>query len=158
MSRGLFPLTLRIFGLRAIIHHYLRRMGGRLLHLTRALLPLAEFLRARQILLLADYLPGIWNVLADPLSRQEACVGDAHLLPAAFQLLEKQWGPHSVDLMASAVNHQLPTYISALPDAGALTVNLFTWSPPTQRAACTAFPRCLGWAACYAGPTSTSAT
>ena len=133
MSRGLFPLTLRmsssntrelhaaIFGLMAIIHHYnwtgvtvllrtdnittlhyLRRMGGRLLHLTRALLPLAEFLRARQILLLADYLPGIWNVLADPLSRQEACVGDAHLLPAAFQLLEKQWGPHSVDLMASA--------------------------------------------------------
>ena len=137
VSRGLFPLTLRmsssntrelhaaIFGLMAIIHHYnwtgvtvllrtdnittlhyLRRMGGRLLHLTRALLPLAEFLRARQILLLADYLPGIWNVLADPLSRQEACVGDAHLLPAAFQLLEKQWGPHSVDLMASpCVNH-----------------------------------------------------
>ena len=137
-----------IFGLMAMIHHYnwskvtvllrtdnittlhyVRRMGGRLLHLTRALLPLAELLRAREIRLLVDYLPGIWNLLADPLSRQEASVADAQLLPAAFQLLEDRWGPHSVDLMASAVNHQLPIYISHLPDAGALTANLFTWFP-----------------------------
>ena len=68
--------------------HYVRRMGGRLLHLTRALLPLAEFLREREIRLLVDYLPGIWNLLADPLSRQEASAADAHLLPAAFQLLD----------------------------------------------------------------------
>jgi len=112
--------------------HYLRRMGGRLLHLTRALLPLAECLRTRRIRLLADYLPGIWNLLADPLSRQEASVSDAQLLPAAFQLLEDLWGPHSLDLMVSAVNHQLPRYISYLPDAGALTVNLFTWDPPAD--------------------------
>ena len=155
-----------IFGLMAVIHHhnwskvtvllrtgnittlhYLRRMGGRLLHLTRALLPLAEFLRTRQIRLLAGYLPGMWNILADPLSRQEACVGDAHLLTSAFRLLEDRWGPHAVDLMASAVNHQLPTYISALPDAGAMAVNLFTWTPPPQRATCTAFHRCPGSAA-----------
>jgi hypothetical protein len=65
--------------------HYVRRMGGRLIHLTRALLPLAEFLREREIRLLVDYLPGIWNLLADPLSRQEASVADAHLRPAAFR-------------------------------------------------------------------------
>ena len=188
VTRGLFSLELRhsssntrelhaaIFGLMAMIQHfnwskvtvllrtdnittmhYVRRMGGRLLHLTRALLPLAEFLREREIRLLVDYLPGIWNLLADPLSRQEASAADAHLLPAAFQLLQARWGPHQVDLMASA-NHQLPIYISHLPDAGALWANLFTWYPGDAVHGWYCFPpvarvgRVLQWAFCTRYP------
>ena len=56
-------------------------------------------------------------------------MADAQLWPVAFRWLDKRWGPHSVDLMASAVNHQLPRYISHLPDAGAFAVNLFLWAP-----------------------------
>jgi hypothetical protein len=138
--------------------HYVRRMGGRLIHLTRALLPLAEFLREREIRLLVDYLPGIWNLLADPLSRQEASVADAHLLPEAFRLLEERWGPHQVDLMASAVNHQIPNYISHLPDAGALWTNLFTWYPNDAVHGWYCFPpvarvgRVLQWAVLHEVP------
>ena len=56
------------------------------------------------------------------------------------------------------MNHQLPTYISHLPDAGALWANLFTWYPGDAVHGWYCFPpvarvgRVLQWAALRAVP------
>jgi hypothetical protein len=46
--------------------------------------------------------------------------------PTLFQMIDKMWGPHTVDLFASRNNSQLPRFISWKPDPQALATNALT--------------------------------
>jgi hypothetical protein len=54
------------------------------------------------------------------------------LNPQVFLALETIWGPHNIDLFASALNRQIPTFCSWGPDPEAFATNAFTihWGKP----------------------------
>ncbi len=61
------------------------------------------------IQLLSAYLPGLCNSEANHLS----CLHphhEWHLLREAFELIDKKWGPHSIDWTATRENRQLPQF------------------------------------------------
>ena len=131
--------------------HYINRWGGKHAHLTSALLPFFQFSRDRHLALRARYLPGLQQIWADPASRVRASIADAQLDHQCFQRIDQQWGPHTIDLMASSLNHQLPRFLSYLPDPTSETVNMFFWTPRTAENAYVFPPfnivgRVLAWA------------
>jgi hypothetical protein len=51
-------------------------------------------------------------------------VDEYKLSPSIFKELKQKWGPFSVDMFASDLNHQLPKYISHdLMDKNAVAVD-----------------------------------
>lgn len=82
------------------------------------------------VTLRARFLPGKLNILADSLSREGGIVHTewtlhAGVLKHVFSCL----GTPHVDLFATRLNHQLPTYVSPVPDSLALGVDSLsmTW-------------------------------
>ena len=69
-----------------------------------------KWLLNRKIMLSAQYLPGEENTLADFDSRQAPDRKDWKLRPDLFAILDKLWGPHTIDLFASPVNAHLPRF------------------------------------------------
>ena len=105
---------------------YLNDMGGR----SRVLSAIA-----RKIWLLAQkfgfqiqavHLPGRDNQRADRLSRWKQDSSDFKLRPAIFKAVDRQWGPHSIDLFANRLNNQLPRYAALRPDPQAAFVDGLT--------------------------------
>ncbi|XP_061442163.1 uncharacterized protein LOC133365007 [Rhineura floridana] len=71
----------------------------------------------------AEHLRGIWNFTADWLSRQQVFPGEWKLHPTVFHLLQRRFGPFSVDLFASSRNCQLPRYFARYLDTTAEAVD-----------------------------------
>ncbi|XP_021355212.1 uncharacterized protein LOC110451492 [Mizuhopecten yessoensis] len=104
---------------------YLQKQGGTRSHVLCAL--------AIRILLLCQewcltiqvkHLPGRLNVLADTLSRRlQPVLTEWQLDPSIFRAICLVWDRPHVDLFATALNHQLPTFVSPVPDPAAWGVD-----------------------------------
>ena len=106
---------------------YLRNSGGTrsksLSDLAGKILRWCEF---HMISLRPRFVPGHRNAVADILSRQ--CVGSEWTLhPEVCRLVFKVWGAPQVDLFATALSHQLPLYVSPLPDPRAWKEDAFSF-------------------------------
>jgi hypothetical protein len=103
---------------------YFNKQGGRMLHLAK---PVAEFLiwcwETHKIQFVSTHIKGSDNNLADYLSRKMNPWTEVALAPAAFDWLESIWGPHSTDLMASAMNTKVLRYFAWMPDPEAAAID-----------------------------------
>jgi len=70
-----------------------------------------------------EHLPGVENIRADWERRHMKGVSDWKLNQQVFLDLEEQLGPFSIDIFASRVNGQLPTYCSWKADPAALAMD-----------------------------------
>jgi hypothetical protein len=104
---------------------YVNKMGGRVSILSHLAETLWNWCLQRKISVQAQYLPGTLNRVADQLSRKGAERQDWMLNPEIFYQLDQIWGPHQIDLFASRLNHQLPTFFSWHPEPGAAAIDAF---------------------------------
>ena len=81
---------------------------------------------SNDIALIAEYIPGVANVVADAKSRSMTDRADWKLHPRLFQGIDQKWGPLEVDLFASRLSTQLPCYFSWKPDPLAEATDAFT--------------------------------
>ena len=65
----------------------------------------------RSILLKAQHLAGVLNTIADDESRVMKDRSDWMLCPTIFHQINQRLGPLEMDLFASRLTHQLPTYV-----------------------------------------------
>jgi hypothetical protein len=82
--------------------------------------------------LTTTFIPGVENTEADRLSRWIVIDPAGYQLhPSIFTELHRRWGPLSVDLFASEINHLLPRFYSWLPAPSALAMDCFRhpWEP-----------------------------
>ena len=110
---------------------YINHMGGR----SRVLSAIARklWLTAQRhgFQVQAVHLPGRDNHRADRLSRWQRDKSDFKMSPAIFRAVDRQWGPHSIDLFANRLNNQIPRYAAWRPDPQAAFVDGLT--VPLQR-------------------------
>lgn len=90
---------------------YINHLGGTK---SRVLADMARelwhFCLDNEISVTAEYLPGASNVIADWCSREWSDISLWQLEPLVFQRLHHLWGPFTVDLFASKLDHQLPNF------------------------------------------------
>lgn len=98
--------------------------------------PLAElvkefwpFCQNRHVSLQAECLLGLTNAVADWNSRRLKDYSHWRQHPQVFKQIQALWGPLKVDIFASRLNTQLPTFFSWRPDleAAALHASLKDW-------------------------------
>jgi len=94
--------------------------GGKTKALNVRLRSFVDFCRARRLHVIAQYLPGPENYLADALSRRAMRLADAMLKRAVFGWVNTALGPATVDLFATVANTQLPRFVSWSPSVGAV--------------------------------------
>lgn len=82
---------------------------------------------AREIWLRATHLPGVENVEADHESRNFTENTEWKLNPKLFAQICDKFGLPDVDLFASRLTCQVPTYCSWIPDPGATFVDAFSF-------------------------------
>jgi len=85
---------------------HLNHMGGRSPPMNNVMCAIHQLCKSSHIQLMATYLPGADNMVADHLSR----LWPHHkwqLSPAMFHHLDQRWGPHTIDRTASASNSPL---------------------------------------------------
>ena len=92
---------------------YLVKMGGtRNKSLTVLSKEICDYLLSKEITITAEYLPGLLNVETDTQSRTVRYASEWKLNPRIFQKIYKYRGTPEINLFASRISHQLPTYIS----------------------------------------------
>ncbi|XP_067677661.1 uncharacterized protein [Haliotis asinina] len=90
---------------------------------------LADLVDSNGIVIAARHIPGCKNILADALSRPgKPSPTEWMLHPDAFRQICCQHGRPLVDLFATSFNHQLPTYVSPVPDPQAWAVDAMSLS------------------------------
>ena len=105
---------------------YINRQGGtRSVTLNDLAAQLWRWCRLRSITPVASFIPGQENLIADFLSRGRCLPSEWKLRPEVFVLLLEVY-PLVVDLFASAINHQLPSYCSRVRDPEAWAVDAFS--------------------------------
>ena len=77
------------------------------------------------ILLVTVHRPSKVNVRADQLSRWKHDHTNIRLEPKVFEMIDRRYGPHSVDLFATQDNQLLDRYVSWRPDPSAVAVDAF---------------------------------
>ena len=114
--------------------YYINKFGGtRSQELCCLTWDLLMWCSERGIELTAIHVPGVDNVLADFLSRQEINQREWSLHGHVTNMIFKIWGRPNIDLFASVHNHKLPVYCSLLPCPAALSRNAFS----------------INWGCCY---------
>jgi ribonuclease HI len=85
---------------------------------------------SRNLFIVVFHIAGKSNDLADKASRVFLDRNSWQLYKPYFQDLEKQWGPHDIDLFADFSNYQVEKYVSWKPDPGSSFVDAFAqdWS------------------------------
>ena len=93
-------------------------------------LELWSFLLTQGSWVTARHLPGVLNVEADAASREFNTRTEWMLRQDVFQAIAHHFYVPDIDLFASRLNHQLPLYVSRLPDPSASAVDAFQqdWS------------------------------
>jgi hypothetical protein len=109
---------------------YVNHLGGtRSQAMSREALPFAQLLEDNRIDLMASFVPGVENVLADQLSRQQGPLStEWRLAPRVARLLFRKWGYPQIDLFATAANAQLPRFCTLQRDEGAVARDAFSLS------------------------------
>ena len=105
---------------------YINRMGGTKYQCNELTRQIWDWAIARNIWLSASYVPGVHNAEADGQSRMSHENTEWKLNPSIFHQLCDLWGIPDIDMFASRLNHQLPTYVSWKPDPGAAFVDAFS--------------------------------
>lgn len=103
---------------------YVNRMAGRKPRLRAVTQRLFRFCNEQELVLIAEHIPGIDNVRADTLSRK-IDPSDWKLHPDVFAQIDRLWGPHDIDLFATANNKQLPIFFSWCHQPGSAGVDAF---------------------------------
>ena len=104
-------------------------MGGRKESLNALTKEIWLWCLERNIYISAFHIPGVLNTRADNLSRQKLNLDmELTLQRDVFLRIMDLYGPCDIDLFASSDNHQLPQYVSYLPDPKAVAVNAFSLS------------------------------
>ena len=75
-----------------------------------------EFCNKMNVHISAAHIPGKHNILADIASREFHDAAEWMIPHSVFEKLVKAFGLPDIDLFATRLNHQLPTYVSWLPD------------------------------------------
>ena len=106
---------------------YINNMGGTVSpQLTNLAKALWMWALSNDIVLSAEYIPGVANVAADAESRSMTDRTNWKLHPRLLQEINQKWGPLEVDLLASRLSTQLPRYFSWKPDPLAEATDAFT--------------------------------
>ena len=96
---------------------YINHLGGTVsLHLTELAKGLWLWALCRDLVLVAQHIPGMDNQIADSESRELRDHLDWNLSPAVFQRINTIRGPVEVDLFASRLSYQLECFFSWRPD------------------------------------------
>eukprot|EP01124_Arcella_intermedia_P034585 TRINITY_DN8600_c0_g1_i2.p2 TRINITY_DN8600_c0_g1~~TRINITY_DN8600_c0_g1_i2.p2 ORF type:complete len:358 (-),score=35.48 TRINITY_DN8600_c0_g1_i2:897-1970(-) len=111
---------------------YINKQGGPIKELSEIARRLWLWAIARNISITAAHLPGIQNTGPDKLSRMGASWKEWMIQPTIFKMLNQQYGPFEIDLFASTMNYQLPTWVSLTKMLGASAVDAFSlrWTSP----------------------------
>lgn len=105
---------------------YVNRRGGtQSPTLSLLALELWSFLITRGSWVTARHLPGVLNVEADTASREFNAHTEWMLRKDVFRDITRRFYVPEIDLFASHLNHQVPLYVSRLPDPGASAVDDF---------------------------------
>jgi len=105
---------------------YINRGGGtRSFSMTQISREIVDWCEGRSISVQAVYLPGYLNDIADRESRTLPDSSDWMLHSSSFSFVCSQW-KCSVDLFASAWNHQLPVFYAWNPQPGAAGTDAFS--------------------------------
>ncbi|XP_044148680.1 uncharacterized protein LOC122937730 isoform X2 [Bufo gargarizans] len=110
---------------------YVNHLGGtQSATLARLAKDFWSYCMSRDIMVQAEYLPGLHNYRADWSSRCFTDGSDWRLNPEMFSMISDIWGPCSIDLFASRLNAHLPRFFSWRPDPEAEAVDAFLqdWS------------------------------
>ena len=106
---------------------YINNMGGtKSLPCNKVALEIWGWCSKRNIWVSAAHLPGSQNTAADALSRKFNDNVEWMLDREVFSTIVQRFGVPDVDLFASRLNTQLPTYVSWMPDPGAWAVDAFS--------------------------------
>ena len=106
---------------------YINKMGGtHSLLLPQLAKDLWDWCLSHNVLIKAQYLPGVQNVHADRESRVFLDSSDWKLDMKIFNKLYQKWGPLNIDLFASRLTFQLDQYVSWRPDPLAVHTDAFT--------------------------------
>ena len=95
-----------------VLSYLVKMRGTRNKYLTVLSQEIWDYLLSKEITITAEYLPGLLNVEADTQSRTVKDASEWKLNPRIFQKICKYRGTPEIDLFASRISHQLPTYIS----------------------------------------------
>ena len=119
-----------LFDLRALVNtdsstgmSYVNKQGGSIKSLSLLAEKLWHWCLPRGMVPFARHIPGVLNLRADTASRFRGDRSEWKLFKDHFDTLQETWGPHTVDLMASRTNAQLPRYFSRWGDPEASGIN-----------------------------------
>jgi hypothetical protein len=109
---------------------YVRKLGGRKKYLSEISDQIWEILQNLKVILLAYHLPGEKNTLADLESRRtrKQYSADLQLTPKIFRMVDRTFGPHTMDAFSTAQNTQLPRFGSWEPQPLATWIDSMTQS------------------------------
>ena len=111
---------------------YINKMGGTHSRILSSIArDLWEWCFAKNIVIRAEYLPGLANTEADRESRRQEDSSNWMLDREVFQRLNIRWGPLAVDLFASRLNAQLSDFVSWRPDPEAIASDALSLRWPT---------------------------
>ena len=108
-----------------VIQAYVNHLGGRSPFLNSIARDLWSMCYQAHILLVAVHRLGKVNVRADRLFRWKHDHTDIRLELKVFKMIDRRYGPHSLDLFATRDNRLLDRYVSWRPDPSAVAVNAF---------------------------------
>ncbi len=101
---------------------YVKHLGGRSKAMNRTTHKIFNLCKRHNIQLSTIHLPGVENNCADHLS----CLYPQHEWGIAhhiFKSIDRRWGPHTVDRMATTANTKLPCFNSCFWEAGSEAVD-----------------------------------
>ena len=104
----------------------INRCGSTKPHLNEITERIYAWAQSRGIVLSSEYVRSVNNVVADKESRVKNLDTEWMLAPLIFRRLCEVFYIPDVDLFASRINAQVPTYVSWKPDPSASYINAFT--------------------------------
>ena len=105
---------------------YINKKGGKRRDLNEIARQIWLWAQARNIWLSAEHLPGACNVEADTASRKQyACEMEWQLSSQVFEVINKKFGPFTLDLFATRLNAQCNKYFAWKPDPHACAIDAF---------------------------------
>lgn len=99
---------------------YVNKGAGRSYSMSALARPLWAAVRQAGFMLSAEHLAGSGNTVADALSRRRLSSADWTLSRRAFAMVNRRYGPLTIDAFAEPHNAQLPRFASRYPVPGAL--------------------------------------